>query len=302
MALYRLYCMWLLIPLIVSGDEFESPLKSAVNDADVDADDEQCSVGLQEFSLAIDGDLTLQLLQASSAFQGVEHDVTGTVVWGASVCLARFLAKKTGSILRNKISLELGCGCGLPSLVASKKGVSKRVIATDLEPATLEQLDSVAKLNGLQEDLLELFQLDWKDSYDSSDGNNDVGLRMLEDDEKLLQADVILASDVIYHNSMVDPFVQTIDKYLDSTGRAFLALRNTRQGVATLWQKAMPEKGFELVESVSCDAYLAGGSEASDAEATTVPREFQNEANRHRWHGDHTIYVFQWKTSGDRAA
>lgn len=246
---------------------FTSPWDSATRDEDDDVDDEFCGVGLQEFPVFINEDLTLKLLQAPTAFRGVEHDETGTVVWGASVCLARFLAASPTLVQHHSTTLELGCGCGLPSLVVAAQSGAARVVATDMEDGTLQQLEQVARLNSIGPHQLELFKLNWKDH-----------------DETLEKADLILASDVIYHNSMVPPLVKTIERYLAKGGKAYLALRNTRQGVSTLWQEAMPAAGFHHMESISCQEYL------DDAGL-----DKNNEATGHRFRGDHTIYVFQRK-------
>jgi predicted nicotinamide N-methyase len=304
---------WLLIafwfPLLVAigGLECMEPSSrrgDTTSNSKDDSDVHQCSVGLQEVTVPIDRDLTLRVLQAPTAFEGVEHDKTGTVVWGASVCLARFIADQYATIMTddNKVVLELGCGCGLPSLVvAAKQSSGQRVVATDMEPATLEQLDGVAQLNNLQ-DRLELFQLDWDDSYASSDKNS----LLAENGPGLLQANVILAAEVIYHREMVDPLVQTITKYLAtetnriSGGTAYLALRNSRQGVTSFWQEAMPKAGFAVVNSFSCDNFL--GLEADKGDSEAVPLWFQHDANSHRWRGDHTIYVFQRRTDVDQEA
>lgn len=235
---------------------FESPWSD-------DDDDEFCSVGWQEFPVAINDEMTLTLLQAPTAFSGVQHDETGTVVWGASVCLARHLANHAATIVEGHSVLELGCGCGLPSLVAARTGAS-RVVATDMEDATLAQLDAVVKLNrdGKMVDL-ELAKLNWK----NHDPNVD-------------RSSVILASDVIYHEEMVAPLVDTIDRYLDQGGKAYLALRNTRQGVQTFWKDAMPHAGFRLIETISCKDYLKEEKATGGVDA-------------HRFRGDHSIYVFQ---------
>ena len=237
-----------------------------------------CSIGIREFPVTINQDLTLQLIQAPTAFRGVEHDETGGVVWGASICLARFLSP---ALVLDKTVLELGCGMGVPSLVSVKYG-ARNVIATDMEDTTLQQLDEVAKRNNCQ-DQLDLYKLHWSDNKTGNDSEH----QPLHN----VAADVVLASDVIYHDHMVESLVQTIDRYLSNDGKAYIALRNTRQGVRRFWQEAMPTAGFVLEQSISCKEYQ-GGSE-NDNGASKLPPGFQNDAHSHRWRGDHTIYIFQ---------
>jgi len=45
------------------------------------------------------------------------EDATGVYLWGSAVLLARWLVQKR-ALLRGKVVLELGAGCGLPSLAA----------------------------------------------------------------------------------------------------------------------------------------------------------------------------------------
>lgn len=248
-----------------SSSSFQAPWNSGAESINGD-EDKFCSVGLQELPVFINSDLTLNLLQAPTAFRGVQHDETGTVVWGASVCLARYLSP---NLAQHRTVLELGCGCGLPSLVAANYGAS-RVIASDMEDGTLQQLDQVARLNAIHSETLELIKLNWKDDH--------------SDVEKV---DLILASDVIYHEQMVVPLVKTIDAFLSTKGKAYLSLRTTRQGVSSFWQDAMPAAGFQLVESISCRDFL------SENDPSKTPLGLDNEATSHRFRGDHVIYVFQ---------
>jgi hypothetical protein len=94
---------------------------------------------------------------------------------------------------------------------------------------------------------------------------------------------------------MVQGLVETIDRYLGANGRAYIALRNTRQGVSDFWQNVMPEAGFVLVDKISCRKYQNNSNNAHHEDGTEggLPPGFRNEAHSHRWRGDHTIYVFE---------
>lgn len=63
----------------------------------------------------------------------------------SSVEMARILDVRPGEEV-----LELGCGCGLLSIVSAKLG-AKRVVATDLDPACLEATLLNARQNGVEE-------------------------------------------------------------------------------------------------------------------------------------------------------
>ena len=74
-------------------------------------------------------------------------------LWPAGVGLARAL---DGRALRGVPVLELGCGLGLPSIVAARAG--GRVLATDWSGAALELLHENAARNDV---VLETMRADW---------------------------------------------------------------------------------------------------------------------------------------------
>ena len=189
---------------------------------------EHCPID-ENYELAINDGLTLHMTQAPTAFHGITSDETGGVIWGAAVCLARFLKRE---MIQGKNTMELGCGGGTPSLVACKYG-AKHVVATDFGVATLQRMDQHAKLNHCHD--LEVQFLDWEHLPDAHD----------------YVADVVLASDVIYGNINVTAFVNTIDYYLAAEGAAYFATRNGRQGVDDVL-KLMPQSGFVEVERIPC--------------------------------------------------
>jgi len=213
--------------------------------------------------------------------------------------------------------MELGCGMGLPSLAlavaeqqrkanttannpnnnnnnnnntaatttAPPTNSNLRILATDMEASTLQQLDRVAQLNQInkihedgndddQEDEascrrprqeLELYQLDWKDSvavkYDDDDETqtNETKPTSNPPQSLLPYADVLLGADIIYQDGMVDPLAQTVARYLqhnNSRARAYLALRPSREGVQRLITSALPQVGLELEQVISCRPYL----------------------------------------------
>jgi predicted nicotinamide N-methyase len=69
------------------------------------------------------------------------------VLWRSGVALARELE---GEELRDLRVVELGCGLGLPSVVAARAGAS--VLATDAAPEALELVRRNAAANGVRVD------------------------------------------------------------------------------------------------------------------------------------------------------
>jgi predicted nicotinamide N-methyase len=101
-------------------------------------------------------------------------------LWPSGIALARTLS---GRSLRGARVLELGCGLGLPSLVAARAG--GRVLATDWSAAALGLLRSNAAANGVS---LQTARVDWA-----------------HPEELLADApfDLVLAADVLYERRNV---------------------------------------------------------------------------------------------------
>jgi predicted nicotinamide N-methyase len=215
-------------------------------------------MSLLELELIIHSDLTLTMLQAPTAFDGViGSDVTGGVLWGAGTCLSRWLTK---AHVQHKKVLELGCGNGVPSMVASKYG-ARHVLSTDFEITTLQHMDRHIHINDCQSNM-ELRLLDWGETSSLVDESNNN-----------YQADVILASDIIYGIGKLTALVNTIDTYLSPEGTLFLATRDGRLGVDEFRQ--LMTKRFVEVETIPCDpAHL-------DAQSLG------------RWVGSHSIHIFR---------
>src|SRR5256885_13229409 len=77
-----------------------------------------------------------------------------SVLWRSGVALAREVASAR---LRGSRVVELGCGLGVPSLVAARDGAT--VLATDACGEALELLQQNARENGLA---VETARIDWE--------------------------------------------------------------------------------------------------------------------------------------------
>jgi predicted nicotinamide N-methyase len=152
-----------------------------------------------------------------------------SVLWRSGVALGRELA--AGPRLDGRLVMELGCGLGVPSLVASLKGAE--VLATDGEEEALEMAERNARENGIE---LTTALLPW----DAAD--------------QLLAAsdpyDLVLAADVLYERSSValllellprlapevllaDPGRPAADEFLEraTTGGGWAVSTSVRDGV-----------------------------------------------------------------------
>lgn len=119
------------------------------------------------------------------------------VLWPGAVALAR---RVDASDLRGERVLELGCGLGLPSLVAAAQGA--RVLATDNHPHAAAFLAANAHHNGVS---IDWRHLDWRDLP------QDLG-----------RFDRVIASDLLFSADLAPLVAQTLAATLAPHGRAWL--------------------------------------------------------------------------------
>lgn len=120
-------------------------------------------------------------------------------LWPSGLALAELVATLP---LDGVGVLELGCGLGVPSLVAAAEGA--RVLAGDWAPEALALLRANAVRNGLT---LETVLLDWRDPT-------------------ALGADrfpLVLAADVLYERRNVDPLLEALARLVAPDGEALVA-------------------------------------------------------------------------------
>jgi predicted nicotinamide N-methyase len=142
-----------------------------------------------------------------------------SVLWRSGVALGRELADARLQGLR---VVELGCGLGVPSLVAARGGAE--VLATDESAEALELLRRNARENGLS---VATARVDWS-----------------APDELVARGpfDLVLAADVLYERAAVAPLLWLLPRignevWLADPGRpaagAFLEQARGRWSVAT---------------------------------------------------------------------
>ena len=113
-----------------------------------------------------------------------------SVLWRSGVALGRSLA--AGPRLDGLRVVELGCGLGVPSLVAARLGAE--VLATDSEDEALEMVSRNARENGLE-----------------------VGTALLSWDSapELGRFDLVLAADVLYERGSVALLLALLPRLAD---------------------------------------------------------------------------------------
>jgi predicted nicotinamide N-methyase len=159
-----------------------------------------------------------------------------SVLWRSGVALARDLAQ---SELSGRRVVELGCGLGLPSLVAARRGAE--VVATDYDEDALALLERNARDVGVT---LETACVWWQDA------------------DRLVARgpfDLVLAADVLYERSAVgellsllprlgrevwlaDPGRAVAELFLERARRAWSVGATVRDGIAIHRLHAHPPK------------------------------------------------------------
>ena len=116
---------------------------------------------------------------------------TGLTIWDGSVVLSKYLEQKP-YLVQEQTVLELGAGTGVVGVTAGKLH-AKRVVVTDLK-YTHENLWRNIRRNHL-EGIIDVLELDWTRLPKRLDAH----------------FDLIVASDVVWIESLIEPLVQTFD-------------------------------------------------------------------------------------------
>jgi predicted nicotinamide N-methyase len=141
-----------------------------------------------------------EALLDEDAFEHEEFLPYWAELWPSALALARMVAARA---LRGARVLELGCGLGLPSLVAVLAG--GRVLATDWSPDAVAMTARNAERNGL---VLDTLVCSWTEP------------------EPLLERgpwDLVLASDVLYEPRNGDALAPLLPRLLAAHGEVWLA-------------------------------------------------------------------------------
>ena len=121
-------------------------------------------------------------------------------VWPSSLALARAVSAR--SLGRRRV-LELGCGLGVPSVAAALGGA--RVLATDWAAEAVRAAARNAEANGTA---LATARVAWDEPGPLLEG---------------APWDLVLASDVLYEERMVDALLALLPRLVDVRGEVWLA-------------------------------------------------------------------------------
>ncbi|MBA2783055.1 MAG: methyltransferase domain-containing protein [Rubrobacteraceae bacterium] len=141
-------------------------------------------------------------------------------LWPSALALARHLSERD---LAGTSAIELGCGVGLPTLLALTRGAT--VLATDHYEAALDFTVHNASTNLHLEPNTSL--LDWREPDTGGIGT----------------FDLVLAADVLYERKNAAALADIVPKLLAPGGEAIFA--DPRRDEAPVFLEAMEDLGFE---------------------------------------------------------
>ena len=171
-------------------------------------------------------------------------------VWESSLLMSEWIINNPHTV-RGKTVMELGCGLGLPSIAAALSG-AKSVLATDLSPQAISELDAAIKYNSDRYPELNVVVgdiLDWCKA----------------DTSPFPTVDVVIAADVNYNRAFVQPLTNAILRHRNPSTPLYLA---TRLGRVSL-KEALESLSSKLTLKDKTNLYV-------DPDRTHVLYKFNN--------------------------
>ena len=172
-------------------------------------------------------DETQRLLNQSAvrtAYNRDEYMPYWTDLWPAARMLAKVIRRETWT--PGTTALEIGCGLGLPGIVALSCGL--RVTFSDYDGCALRYAARNAQINGFSD--FNGMQLDWRQPPDD------------------LQVDVVLAADLVYEQRHVAPIVGLVKKVLRPGG---VCLLTDQDRIPTQFvQQALQDEGLTFTTQI----------------------------------------------------
>lgn len=215
-----------------------------------------------------------------------EEDTTGVCLWSAALILGQWILDMPTENFTGKTVCELGAGCGLPGLVVHRCTAAHRVVLTDCFPSTLDNLHQNAELNMVEAcaecgvtsiDLLLCSSCQTR-SYCSPacqkaawNGHKveckawaalhsdpaDLAVQSLDwaNVASFKETfDIVLGSDLVYHESIVQILVQALCT-LVKPGGVFYHVASQQRDSLVEFKEAMETVGFYCEMSMVPEAY-----------------------------------------------
>lgn len=140
------------------------------------------------------------------------YNNTGNVCIWPSEELMAFYCLENISLFKGKSICEFGAGMtGLAGLMLATTGVTGRVVLTDGNEKSVQNLSSIISMNGINPDLLASHQLDWDESKINTEYNHFIA-----------QFDVIICADCFFFVDVQQDLLYLMHRFLKSNGKAYL--------------------------------------------------------------------------------
>jgi predicted nicotinamide N-methyase len=169
-------------------------------------------------------------------------------LWASAIGLSQYLVDNS-SLVHNKKVLEIGCGLGLPAIVAGKLG-AKETIATDYLPEAL----NFARLNwerNLPIDSAQFEQLDWRNISEKYKNAPPHALGLINQ----YKPDILLAADVAYEKRAFEPLLDAFEHLVKPDGIILIAEPN--RYISKEFFEKLGQKGFD-VKKTTCEVDRRG--------------------------------------------
>lgn len=142
------------------------------------------------------------------------------ILWPAAEALSQYLNDNPEFVRKKKV-LELGCGLGFPSMVASHLGAE--VLATDFHPDVEEYFQRNCRHSSLK---IAYERLNWR-----------------EDSADLGKFDVVMGSDILYESKHPQEVARGLIKFLRPGG--VVILTDPGRNYLQYFVDAMKQEGFQ---------------------------------------------------------
>jgi predicted nicotinamide N-methyase len=199
------------------------------------------TVAVGDVALAIETPPDLDALldcAAATDPQAVDAIPYYAILWPAAHGLARHLGEHRLELPGRRV-IELGCGLGLPSILAARLGA--RVLATDFHPDTGEWLLHNAQLNGVS---LDYRPLDW---------NLFLGGGM-PPPPLARPFDLVIGSDLLYERRHIPALVRAVGALCAPGGHAVIA--DPGRDNLPLFVSSMEKEGWRPTLHPTGDIYV----------------------------------------------
>ena len=218
------------------------------SEAIAEAVEKRIVLGDRSFQVRYPGnpDALLDHPETHAAFQADEYMPYWADLWPSARMLSQAMLDLPEGWIGCR-AMEVGCGVGLPGVVALSLGA--RVIFSDYDRAALTFAQQNALANGFDSDQFELLPLDWRSPPAS------------------LRVDRLLASDVIYERRNIPPLLVLIQSVLQPAGECWLVDPN--RPFQSEFEVALEAAGFQF-EKVVLSTQLEVDAQSSQAATQSV--------------------------------